>query len=155
MPVVSLSEVPLSATKPTNARTGKMISNPAPPSLGSVMPQVPAWRLSSKNLQHPSLRSPFGSTSMRDIRQPHQSPGRRCRLARRASAQRTQGRRSMDRFFSDENLSLYKLLASSTDVAQRRTILKLLANETAKMKSELRQTNSGGRCGANVGEARN
>jgi hypothetical protein len=45
-----------------------------------------------------------------------------------------------DRFFTDENLALYRLLASSTDVDERRAILRLLADETAKLKSELRQT---------------
>jgi hypothetical protein len=49
----------------------------------------------------------------------------------------------MDRFFSDGNVALYRLLASSTDVAQRRRILKILADETAEMKNELRQPSSG------------
>lgn len=48
-----------------------------------------------------------------------------------------------ERFLSDENVALYRLLACPTDVAQRRTILRLLADETAKLKSELRQTGSG------------
>ena len=48
-----------------------------------------------------------------------------------------------ERFLSDENVALYRLLASSTDAAQRRTILKLLAEETAKLKSELQQSSSG------------
>jgi hypothetical protein len=61
----------------------------------------------------------------------------------------------MDRFFSDEKVALYKILASSTDVAQQRMILKLLADETAKMKSELQQTNSGSSCGSKIGKARN
>jgi len=60
----------------------------------------------------------------------------------------------MDRFFSDENVALYRLLASSTDVAQRRTILKLLADETAKMKSELRQGNHDRPHKERIGEAR-
>lgn len=47
-----------------------------------------------------------------------------------------------DRFLSDENVTLYRLLASSTDVHQRRTILRLLADETAKLKSELQQSSS-------------
>ena len=47
-----------------------------------------------------------------------------------------------DRFLSDENVALYRLLASSTDVHQRRTILRLLADETAKLKSELQQSSS-------------
>ena len=51
----------------------------------------------------------------------------------------------MERFFSDENVALYRLLASSKDVAQRRAILRLLADETAKLKSELRQPGSGGK----------
>jgi hypothetical protein len=51
----------------------------------------------------------------------------------------------LDRFFTDENLTLYRLLASSTDVDQRRAILKRLADETAKLKSELRQPGSGGK----------
>lgn len=51
-----------------------------------------------------------------------------------------------ERFFTAENLTLYRLLASSTDVDQRRAILKLLADETAKLKSELRQTGSGRKC---------
>jgi hypothetical protein len=59
----------------------------------------------------------------------------------------------MDRFFSDENVALYKILASSTDVVQRRMILKLLAGETARMKSELQQSNSGRPCGGKIGEA--
>ena len=49
----------------------------------------------------------------------------------------------LDRFFTDENLTLYRRLASSTDVDQRRAILKLLADETAKLKSELRQGGPG------------
>jgi hypothetical protein len=52
----------------------------------------------------------------------------------------------MDRFFSDANIALYRLLASSTDVAQRRRILKILADETAKMKNELRQPGAGNLC---------
>jgi hypothetical protein len=48
----------------------------------------------------------------------------------------------LDRFYADENLALYRLLASSTDVDERRAILRLLAEETAKLKSELRQTGS-------------
>ncbi len=46
----------------------------------------------------------------------------------------------LDRFYADENLVLYRLLASSTDVDERRAILRLLADETAKLKSELRKT---------------
>ena len=48
-----------------------------------------------------------------------------------------------ERFFSNENVALYRLLASSTDVDQRRAILRLLAAETAKLKSELRQDQLG------------
>lgn len=48
----------------------------------------------------------------------------------------------LDRFYADENLALYRLLASSTDVDERRAILRLLADETAKLKSELRETGS-------------
>jgi hypothetical protein len=48
----------------------------------------------------------------------------------------------MDRFYTDENLALYRLLASSTDVDERRAILRLLAGETAKLKCELRQIDS-------------
>ena len=44
-----------------------------------------------------------------------------------------------DRFYTDENLALYRLLASSTDVDERRAILRLLAGETAKLKCELRK----------------
>jgi hypothetical protein len=55
-----------------------------------------------------------------------------------------EGEPSMDleRFYTDENLALYRLLASSTDVDERRAILRLLAGETAKLKSELRKTDS-------------
>ncbi len=49
----------------------------------------------------------------------------------------------LDRFFSDKNLALYRLLASSTDVDQRRTILKQLADETARLKRELRRPQFG------------
>jgi len=49
----------------------------------------------------------------------------------------------LDRFFNDENLALYRLLASSTKADERRAILRLLAEETAKLKSELRQTRFG------------
>jgi hypothetical protein len=49
----------------------------------------------------------------------------------------------LDRFFSDQNLTLYRLLASSSKVDERRAILRLLADETAKLKRELRQTCSG------------
>ena len=45
----------------------------------------------------------------------------------------------LDRFYTDENLFLYRLLASSTDVDERRAILKLLAEETTKLKGELRK----------------
>ncbi len=48
----------------------------------------------------------------------------------------------MDRFYTDENLALYRLLASSTDVDERRAILRLLAGETAKLKCELRKIDS-------------
>jgi hypothetical protein len=55
----------------------------------------------------------------------------------------------MERFYTDENLALYRLLASSTDVDERRAILKLLADETARLKSELRRIGSRGTgCGA-------
>jgi hypothetical protein len=56
----------------------------------------------------------------------------------------------LDRFFTDENLALYRLLASSTDVDERRAILRLLADETAKLKSELRETGCEGK--GKVGE---
>ena len=59
-----------------------------------------------------------------------------------------------ERFFSNENVALYRLLASSTDVDQRRAILRLLAAETAKLKSELRQTSSERPCRGKIGEAR-
>ena len=59
-----------------------------------------------------------------------------------------------DRFFSDENVSLYRLLASSTNVAQRQMILRLLADETTKFKNELRQSSSGQPCRGRIGEAR-
>lgn len=68
-------------------------------------------------------------------------PARVAERSGRCSALR--GRRSVDRFFSDGNVALYRLLASSTDVAQRRRILKILADETAEMKNELRQPSSG------------
>jgi hypothetical protein len=45
----------------------------------------------------------------------------------------------LDRFFTDENLALYRLLAASTLAEERRAILRLLANETAKLKDELRK----------------
>lgn len=48
----------------------------------------------------------------------------------------------MDRFYTDENLALYRLLASSTDVDERRAILRLLAGETARLKCELRKIGS-------------
>jgi hypothetical protein len=48
----------------------------------------------------------------------------------------------MDRFYTNENLALYRLLASSTDVDERRAILRLLAGETAKLKCELRKIDS-------------
>ncbi len=48
-----------------------------------------------------------------------------------------------DRFLSDENVARYRLLASSIDAAQRRTILRQLAAETAKLKCELRRSGSG------------
>ena len=48
----------------------------------------------------------------------------------------------LERFFSAENLTLYRILASSTDADQRRAILKRLADETAKLKSELRRSGS-------------
>ena len=48
----------------------------------------------------------------------------------------------LDRFLTDENLALYRLLASSTNADQRRVILKLLADETAMLKSELRKNES-------------
>ena len=55
-----------------------------------------------------------------------------------------EGRPSMDldRFFTEENLALYRLLASSTEVDERRAILRLLADETAKLKSELHKVRS-------------
>jgi hypothetical protein len=56
----------------------------------------------------------------------------------------------LDSFFSEENLARYRLLASSTDADQRRKILRLLAEETAKVKSELRRRNHERR----IGEAR-
>ena len=59
----------------------------------------------------------------------------------------------LERFFSNENVALYRLLASSTDVDQRRAILRLLAAETAKLKSELRQTSSERLCRGKIGEA--
>jgi len=46
----------------------------------------------------------------------------------------------LDRFYAGENVALYRLLASSTDIDERRAILRLLANETAKLKSELRKS---------------
>ena len=49
----------------------------------------------------------------------------------------------LDRFFTDENLALYRLLASSLRVDERRAILRLLADETAKLKKELRRIRSG------------
>jgi hypothetical protein len=51
----------------------------------------------------------------------------------------------MERFFSHANVALYRLLVASTDADERRAILKLLADETTKLKSELRQAGSGGR----------
>ncbi len=50
----------------------------------------------------------------------------------------------LDRFYTDENLTLYRLLASSTDVDERRAILRLLAGETAKLKCDLRKIGSEG-----------
>jgi hypothetical protein len=51
------------------------------------------------------------------------------------------GRSSVDleRFYTDENLALYRLLATSTDVDERRAILRLLADQTAQLKRELRK----------------
>jgi hypothetical protein len=54
----------------------------------------------------------------------------------------------MDRFYTDENLALYRLLASSIGDDERRAILRLLAGETAKLKSELRKIDKGAGCGA-------
>lgn len=43
----------------------------------------------------------------------------------------------MDRFLQDQNIALYRrLLNSSTDEAERRTIFKLLAEEKDKLKNE-------------------
>jgi hypothetical protein len=43
----------------------------------------------------------------------------------------------MDRFLQDQNIALYRrLLNSSTDEAERRTIFKLLAEEMDKLKNE-------------------
>ena len=56
----------------------------------------------------------------------------------------------LDRFFTDENLALYRLLASSTDANERRAILRLLADETAKLTCELRETRCDGK--GKVGE---
>jgi hypothetical protein len=44
-----------------------------------------------------------------------------------------------DRFYTDEVLALYRVLASSTDVCERRAILRQLADEAAKVQSELRK----------------
>ncbi len=51
----------------------------------------------------------------------------------------------LDRFLRHENVVLYRLLASPIDDAQRRTILKLLAEETRKARGELRQSSCGER----------
>lgn len=51
----------------------------------------------------------------------------------------------LDRFFTDEVLALYRMLASSTDVCERRAILRLLADEAAKVKSELRKARCEGK----------
>jgi len=40
----------------------------------------------------------------------------------------------MDRFFSQKNMERYRMLAKPRDEAQRRMILKLLAEEEAKLK---------------------
>ncbi len=48
----------------------------------------------------------------------------------------------LERFYTDENMALYRLLATSTDVDERRAILRLLADETAKLKGERRKTRS-------------
>jgi len=45
----------------------------------------------------------------------------------------------LDRFYTDENRALYRLLVASTDVDERRAILRRLAGETAKLKGELRK----------------
>lgn len=50
----------------------------------------------------------------------------------------------LDRFYTHENLALYRLLASSRDVAERRALLKLLADETAELKRELQSTSPDG-----------
>jgi hypothetical protein len=46
----------------------------------------------------------------------------------------------LDRFYGNENVALYRLLASSTNVDERRAILRLLADETARLKSECART---------------
>lgn len=101
----------------------------------------------SEILPFASLRSARGP--QRSVKSPDQR-----NYTIRANGGLSRGRRSMDfdRFFKEENLALYRLLASSTDVDERRAILRLLADETAKLKSELRQT----RCEGNskVGETR-
>ncbi len=58
----------------------------------------------------------------------------------------------LESFFSDENVALYRLLACSTDADERRAILKLLADETAKLKNGFRQASSGRRCRCKTGE---
>jgi hypothetical protein len=50
----------------------------------------------------------------------------------------------LDRFLQDQNIALYRrLLNSSTDEIERRTIFKLLAEEKNKLKNEHLQTKSG------------
>jgi hypothetical protein len=46
----------------------------------------------------------------------------------------------MERFFSERNIERYRrMVANPRDEAQRRMILKLLAEETAKLREEIAQ----------------
>jgi hypothetical protein len=46
---------------------------------------------------------------------------------------------AMERFFSERNIERYRMLANPTDETQRKMILKLLAEERAKLREEIAQ----------------
>jgi hypothetical protein len=46
----------------------------------------------------------------------------------------------MERFFSERNIERYRMLANPTDETERKMILKLLAEERAKLREEIAQT---------------
>jgi len=46
---------------------------------------------------------------------------------------------AMERFFSERNIERYRMLANPRDETQRQMILKLLAEERAKLREEIAQ----------------